>query len=326
MKDKIKKFSDFINVESGLDAYDNYRERKARDYRYPNKNDTRYRYEMLWPNLRPRFKIKKGSNVFTVGSCFARNIETVLNKKSVVMPVLGFKAPKDEMPSGPPSHLLNEYTLSTMHQRILSIIGQFEYGTQDGVYNKNQEYYDLYLYRKSTPVSYKRLIERRKQIDELYQQLKSSDLVILTLGLIESWYDCEMDVYLNSAPSKFFISESPKRFQFVRLNYAFCLRKLDEIVNIIKDLGIKNILLTVSPVPIEISFTKDDVIIANNFSKSVLRNFCEEIYSKYSFVNYFPSYEIISSGGVHSMMDDNIHPKKEVIDRVISYMAENYVL
>jgi len=99
MKDKIKKFSDFIDIESGLDAYNNFRERKARDYRYPNKNDTRYRYEMLWPNLKPRFKIKKGSNVFTVGSCFARNIETVFNNKSVVMPVLGFNAPKEEMPS-----------------------------------------------------------------------------------------------------------------------------------------------------------------------------------------------------------------------------------
>ena len=54
-------------------------------------------------------------------------------------------------------------------------------------------------------------------------------------------------------------------------------------------------LLTVSPVPLVATATSQQVVVASSYSKSVLRAVAGHLESKYDFVDYFPSFEIVSS-------------------------------
>ncbi|MBP8931991.1 MAG: hypothetical protein KBG46_12035 [Paracoccus sp.] len=48
---------------------------------YPRADDPRVVDGMIFPNLLPRFTLKPGEAVFTIGSCFAREIERHLDDR-----------------------------------------------------------------------------------------------------------------------------------------------------------------------------------------------------------------------------------------------------
>lgn len=54
-------------------------------------------------------------------------------------------------------------------------------------------------------------------------------------------------------------------------------------------------LLTVSPVPLTATASGSHVEVATCYSKSVLRAVCGTLYARHDDVDYFPSYEIITS-------------------------------
>ena len=54
------------------------------------------------------------------------------------------------------------------------------------------------------------------------------------------------------------------------------------------------VIVTVSPVPLIATAENRHVLVSTTYSKSALRVACEEITRKYEFVEYFPSYEIIT--------------------------------
>lgn len=82
--------------------------------------------------------------------------------------------------------------------------------------------------------------------------------------------------------------------------------------------------MTVSPVPINSTFTSSDCVTANEYSKSVLRVCAERLSKRFANVDYFPSYEIARSGGLSSYAGDNIHVKNEVVEKITSCMIQKY--
>jgi hypothetical protein len=86
---------------------------------YPGGQDSRSRDGLIFPDFKPKFPIDwKRSTVFTLGSCFARNIEDVLSAYGAVLPTKRFQSPPGEWP-GRQNGILNEYNPGTMRQRIL---------------------------------------------------------------------------------------------------------------------------------------------------------------------------------------------------------------
>jgi hypothetical protein len=82
---------------------------------------------------------------------------------------------------------------------------------------------------------------------------------------------------------------------------------LDEAIGALIEAGTDKILLTVSPVPLTKTFTNEDAVVANSYSKSVLRVCAQELKERHPEVDYFPSFEIVSSCGLDSFKEDNIH-------------------
>jgi tetratricopeptide (TPR) repeat protein len=95
-------------------------------------------------------------------------------------------------------------------------------------------------------------------------------------------------------------------------------------VEALNAMGEKRILLTVSPVPMEATFTGQNAIMANSYSKAVLRVLAEEIQLRFSNVDYYPSYEMVSSVGCNALEFDNVHVKDSVVEQITQHMIDGY--
>lgn len=277
----------------------------------------------IFPRINPKFTIPPGAKIFTVGSCFARNIEAVLVTLGYDVPVLRFALEGPEI-ALPASHILNEYNAGTTMQRLESVAGLFSYTPEMGIEETKDGFVDLFLHVATLPIGYDRLLRRRQDIAALYREMLTSDVVILTMGLVEAWFDTKHQCYLNKAPSKSHVRDEPGRFEHRRFDVDDVVSRMSRGIEIMLEMGVKNILLTVSPVPMEATFTPDGSVQANSYSKAVLRVASDMLAKKYPRVDYFPSYEIVTSFGTQGYADCNVHVKDNIIEDVTRYMAENY--
>ncbi len=294
---------------------------------FPDRTDDRAVDGCLFPRITPKFTLdfSKPLKVFTIGSCFARNIEDVLLKRGVTLPTAAVRTPKGEMPHG--RLVLNEFTPGTMAQRIQYGLNAQPFSLESLVPSGDDRVADLLLHgltnKTKFDVSYERGVERRGQIDAIYRELRTADVVILTLGFVEAWFDAHTNLYLNRVPPMHFAARNPGRFHLVRLDVHQSLSLLDGAIRMLSDLSIKTI-LTISPVPLHTTFTPVDCVIANEYSKSVLRVCADELCRRYDSVDYFPSYEIVRSGGLQNFVEDNVHVKEEVVALIADYMMSMY--
>ena len=62
---------------SAADAYANAKSNRLRSYPSPDRGGDRL-YPLAAPSAKPSFTMKPTDSVFTIGSCFARNVESAL--------------------------------------------------------------------------------------------------------------------------------------------------------------------------------------------------------------------------------------------------------
>ena len=80
-----------------------------------------------------------------------------------------------------------------------------------------------------------------------------------------------------------------------------------------------------SPVPLHATFTEMDVVRANLLSKSRLLNAAQDFCGQYDFVDYYPSYEMVTySDPKISWKADGVHVKSDVVGQVINKFQELY--
>lgn len=291
--------------------------------KYPDRTDARYRLEQLFPEVLPSFHISAETAVFTIGSCFARNVEEALLRAGVKVPTAAFIAPQEEAP-GRPNRVLNQYNLGTMLQWVAAT----ENGVPSGGYLDagNDMVVDGLLSTGSRPVSRARADERRAQIVELYREgLRIADTVVITLGLIETWYDHSAGLYMNEAPTRAALKADEARYEFRRMDVDECLRLASELIERLSAGRPRNIVMTVSPVPLQVTFAGGDAVTANGYSKAVLRVVAELVSARFPNVDYFPSFEAVSTMGLRAFGEDNVHVKPMVVESVVQHMLDHYL-
>ncbi len=298
------------------------RKNKARR-NYPGQQDPRCRSNAIFPSLQPKFLIDFEANptVFTIGSCFAREIEDAIAPLGVNLPTKKFSAPLSERGKTRPNSLLNEYNPGAMSQRIIWAL-EGKSAPVETIVPSGESYVDLLL-PAGYGVTHERALNRRQEIFEIYESLASCDVVVITLGLVEIWYDQEAKCYLNRMPPHALAAEHPDRFIFKRLDISEAYSLLTECIKALAEAG-KKVILTVSPVPLTTTFDVSDAVIANEYSKSVLRICADRLSRNFTNVDYFPSYEIARSAGLSAYIEDNIHVRPEIVKEITTYMIENY--
>lgn len=310
---------------SAQEAFRSVMSQKDRNYHHPSQRDPRFRDGGIFPHLYPKFRLTREDRIFTMGSCFARHIEDALSQHHFQLPVHAFTLPDGEMPY-PAPHLLNEYNAGTIAQRLRSVLGDFHYSGEAGIEETADGFLDLFLHVASRPVTWERLAARRTEIGELYAQLPDCDCLVLTLGLVEAWYDLQHGCYLNRAPSFRSIKRDPGRFEFRRFDAPDVVHQLQPVLHALLRGRMGKVLLTVSPVPMEVSFMPGDIVVNNAYSKATLRAACELLSRNEPRIDYYPSYEIVTSFGVaQGFSPDGVHPKLSVVDLVISHLADHYL-
>ena len=292
--------------------------------RHPDKEDSARSHDgLLFPSVSPSFSLTPGSRIFTIGSCFARNIEAVL-EKDYELPTASYSVPKSEWAFAP-NGILNEYNPACISQRLLWAADNVDTSKlPETLLGSKDEYVDLLL-AAGNPVTLERALERRREIDQLYAQISSSDLLVITLGLNECWYDEQEKCYLNRNPPPQILRSDADRYSFEQLSVGDSFALMEKGIAAILDSGVKNIMLTVSPVPLQTSFSGEDCVSANSFSKATMRCVAEELRVRFKgALDYFPSYEIVTSGGLSSFQDDHVHVKAEVVEKAINYLLHQY--
>jgi len=151
-------------------------------------------------------------------------------------------------------------------------------------------------------------------LSKLNNSLKNADVVIITLGLIETWISKVKNFAWHSFHGDALAKKSIDDLAyFKQLNFEEVTNYIQKIINIINNIGNKKIIFTVSPIPLNFTFTNNDIVIANKYSKSVLRSAIDAFIDNKN-VFYFPSFEIVQDcvGWPNSFKDDKRHVKIEV--------------
>lgn len=312
-------------------AYKNAARDKASS-RWPSRQDANRLEPEAWPRLQPRFMLQKGETVFTIGSCFARNIERYLDKFGFRVPMLDFTLPEGELVEARPQAILNKYTppgilqeLELTH-RLMSMTAAQRKGEYEKLLLEHRDgVVDLELVGFQ-PVSFERALERREQIYELFRQVFEADVVTFTLGFIECWFDAHRGAYCQNAPPVDVYRKHKDRFFFKQMGYV---ESLDFVRRSIALLGTgpnaKRVLLTTSPVPIDTTFSGQDVLVANTYSKSVLRAVCGRIYEEMPNVDYFPSYEnVMLTRQSYVWANDLLHVTDQFVGNIVDRLIAGY--
>lgn len=183
--------------------------------RFPQDGDDRIVNGLLLPHISPSFSIPKGGTVFTMGSCFARELEE--NMTDVRLPTTEISFPEDAV-KGRPNSLLNEFNPASMAQRInWAVEGQDTREFNDSLIGTSDLSYDLLL-AKGYHQKVDRLLDIRHEIDGVYSSLVQADVLVLTLGMTEAWKDLKTSHFLNRMPSGKSIRAQPDRYQYIGLD------------------------------------------------------------------------------------------------------------
>jgi hypothetical protein len=289
---------------------------------YPGRDDPRCAGDLWLPVTRPRFSVPHRARVFTIGSCFARHIEDTLVQAGTNVLTYGYSVPKSEWPYRP-NGILNEYNPASIAQRIQWAVER-QPAPASTICPCDDRVVDLLLPVR-IPVTDRRAVERRAEIDALWATLRTADLVIVTLGLIEIWVDRQTGVTLNGKPPAEVMKQHEGRFVWRRMDPVECVTVLSRaIVALLEQAPATHVLLTVSPVPLSATYSEQDAILATFYSKAVLRVCAEMLIEQLPQVDYFPVAEMIATAGRSAFHADNVHVQDWAIRQVTERMLALY--
>jgi len=160
------------------------------------------------------------------------------------------------------------------------------------------------------------------------EALCTTDVFVLTLGLIEVWKDCrDGSVFARVPPKEHY---DPNIHQFHIMTVQECYNELEYIHKLLKQYNPKcSIILSISPVPLKATFRNNmDVVSASIYSKSVLRVAAEMLVNQHTNVYYFPSFEFVTyayqSIGGPWIPGDTRHINKQVINTMMKFFLTQF--
>lgn len=263
--------------------------------------------EELWD---PKFQIGTNSKVVTYGSCFAQHIGRSLKER-------GFKWLVTETPpfgmSVPNARIYNYEVFSARTGNIYttSLLNQWVDWAIDPssvpgeVWEQGGRYYDPF--RPSIEPSgfetEREVLEGRLHaIESFRDSIIQADYFVFTMGLTECWYHAPAGYEYPLCPGTLAGEFDPETHAFRKQEFSEVRKNLGEAIEKLRGMNPSlKFVLTVSPVPLTATNSRNHVLVATMLSKSVLRAVAGQLAENRSYVDYFPSYEIINSpvfGGV----------------------------
>lgn len=254
--------------------------------------------------FKPRFQLRENMQIATAGSCFAQHVGRALKES-------GFRVIDAEpAPHGVPDSVAkdfgyatfsarygNIYTSAHLLQILKEALGLFE--PAEPVWRLKNRFVDSQ--RPSVePSGLERsedvIWHRVRHLSCFLKMMRSCDLFIFTFGLTEAWLHSETQTVFSMAPGILGGNYDPKIYTFRNYTTHDVISDFQEFRKLAQTLNPDmKFLITVSPVPLAATASGKHVEVATSRSKAVLRAACDELTSTFVDVDYFPSYEIITS-------------------------------
>lgn len=316
---------EIINAENAYNAL------KSRYHFWPTEDRERL-CPCPHPEVFPSFEISPSDKIFTMGSCFAREVDNALSR-------LGFNIISRDSSVSNNLYKYNDLSLYNKYN-VYSIWNELHWSLEigqnesfDDLFYKNidGQYYDSQLGGRHFCLPYNEIVELRKRYMQSVNQIKYADIIILTLGLSEVWFDTKKNLYLNITPPFKYIDDWQDRFELHVLSYDDVKKCLIKIFNLLNKFSERTcrILITVSPIPLLATFRNMDSIVANTYSKSLLRSVIDDVIRQYKNIDYFCSFEIAHYTDIKSKhyinKNDLRHIRSDFVDKIINYFISKYI-
>jgi glycosyltransferase involved in cell wall biosynthesis len=158
--------------------------------------------------------------------------------------------------------------------------------------------------------------------------LEGADVLVLTLGLSEVWYDAVTAEPLWRAVQR--KEYDPKRHVFRVLSLSETLSTLETIHRVVEThLKHLKVVFTVSPVRLRATFRPVSTLTASSASKAILRAALDEFLRGHperlnTSYFYFPSFEIVNDIFPDAFQADGRHIHPTVVDCVLDVFASSF--
>ena len=305
------------------------RKNDLRRYPAPDRDGERL-YPLASPTVSPSFRIARTDTIYAIGSCFARNVEKALDGA-------GLKVLSRDPDLGPVgasledgANFFNKYSIHSVLNEVRWALERDSFPGEALLYPMGPDrYMDAQLGMARLDFDVATIMDFRHRYLDALAAVREADVIILTLGYVETWFDRRLGLYLNVVPPMQAIKAEPERFEFRVLSYHDVLAGLNDLHALIMKHRTKplKMLVTVSPVPLLATFRDMDVLVANAYSKSVQRAALDEFLIGREGVDYFPSYEFVtlSNPTVAWSRGDYRHVSQDVINRIMDNVLTRYV-
>jgi hypothetical protein len=296
----------------------------------------------LDPVSSARFIITPETKIVAAGSCFAQHLARHIKKR-------GFNFVEEEKshpifwtsskwPESQPgafnygnfsARYGNIYTARQLRQLIERAYGRFS--PESKVWQRPDGRYVDPFRPQVEPDGF--VTERELELDRAYhlaavqRAIETADVFVFTMGLTETWMDRRDGAVFPVAPGVAGGVFDPSIHKFTNFSVENTVKDMTSAIQTMREINpTVRVLLTVSPVPLNATYEPRHVLQSTVYSKSVLRVAAQELYKAFDFVDYFPSYEIITSphcGGKY--FDADMRSIKEIgVEHVMGVFFKNY--
>ncbi len=275
-----------------------------RDYQMWRRAVSRVETFMIDPVVEPKFQIAKSSLISTAGSCFAQHISKKLKQIGFgyYVPEAGSNFVESER------RRRNYGVFSARYGNIYTaaqLLQLFEEAVEgriplDRAWKRpDGRFIDPYR-QQVEPDGFadenEVIASRNEHLEYVRATFLKSDVFVFTLGLTESWRSKRDGFVFPLAPGVVGGAFDPQQHEFVNFGVEGVSTALITFLDKLKAHNDQvRVLLTVSPVPLIATYENRHVLVSTTYSKSVLRVAADIASRRYDWVDYFPSYEIITA-------------------------------
>lgn len=252
----------------------------------------------------PKFRITREDRIVTAGSCFAQHVGRTL--RTAEFNVLD----AEPLPAGVPDKLANTlgyrlfsarygniYTVRQLLQLTREASG--EVSPELPVWEGDKRFFDAQrpnIEPRGFETADEVLKHRRHHLDRVNTVFGEADLFVFTFGLTETWRHRASGTVYPTAPGTIAGEYDPDVFEFHNFDTEEVLKDFEKFRSLLMVRNPKmSFLITVSPVPLTATASGHHVEVATSYSKAVLRAVCGKLSDTHDNVDYFPSYEVITS-------------------------------
>ena len=283
-----------------------------------------------------KFQITSHDAISTLGSCFAQHLARHIKDSGlrymVTEPLLETEEQTEQAAMMATQFSARYGNIYTTRQALQLLDRANGWETADDVWERNGRYFDAFRphVRAGGFATIEELRDARiAHLQAVKRVFTESDVVVFTLGLTEAWMSMLDGAIYPTAPGVVAGSQDNSRHVFQNFSYPEVLSDLMNWCQKVREMNSNvRILLTVSPVPLNATYIPRNVWTSTTYSKAVLRAVAGDVATELSYVDYFPSYEIITSPQAHGRyFEEDLREVTSVgVKHVMRVFDRHYVL